>query len=119
MEECPSRNEQEFDPFQIAAVLAAELGAGPPQIVRSEALDADLPRRLLDHGPEPTWVSGERSMSVFATAVAAASTRGRPPVKISIGDFGDDAAACSSRPFDLSRPKSELNVVEAAQFSPH
>src|SRR4051794_23516752 len=43
--------EQELDLFQIAAVLAAELGAGPAQIVRAEPLDADLLGRLLDHGP--------------------------------------------------------------------
>ena len=42
-------SEQELDLFQIAAVFAAELGAGPPQIVRSEALDPDLLGRLLDH----------------------------------------------------------------------
>src|ERR1700751_1964327 len=43
--------EQELDLLQIATVLAAELGAGPAQVVRPEVLDADLPGRLLDHGP--------------------------------------------------------------------
>jgi hypothetical protein len=44
--------EQELDLLQIAAVLAAELGAGPAQIVRSEAFDPDLFGRLLDHAPD-------------------------------------------------------------------
>ena len=34
--------QQELDLLQIAAGLAAELRAGPPQIVGAEALDADL-----------------------------------------------------------------------------
>jgi hypothetical protein len=43
---------QELDLFEIAAVLAAESGAGPAQIVRPEALEPDLPSRLFDHRPQ-------------------------------------------------------------------
>jgi hypothetical protein len=44
--------EQELDLLQIAAVLAAKLGAGSAQIVGPEPLDPDLPGRGLDHGPD-------------------------------------------------------------------
>jgi hypothetical protein len=36
--------EQEFDLLQIAAVLAAELGAGAAEVVGAEVLDPDLLR---------------------------------------------------------------------------
>jgi hypothetical protein len=36
--------EQKLDLLQIAAVLAAELGAGPAQVVGAEVLDPDLLR---------------------------------------------------------------------------
>ena len=38
--------EQEFDLLEIPARLPAELGAGTPEIVRSEALEADLASSL-------------------------------------------------------------------------
>ena len=44
--------EQELDLLEVAAVLAAELGAGAAQIVGAEALDADLLARPLDHRPD-------------------------------------------------------------------
>jgi len=44
--------EQELDLFDISAVLAAELRASTAQVVRPEALDPDLPGRLLDHRPD-------------------------------------------------------------------
>jgi len=34
--------EQELDLFDITAVLAVELGAGTPQVMRPESLDSDL-----------------------------------------------------------------------------
>jgi hypothetical protein len=36
--------EQEFDLLQLPAILAAELGAGPAQVVGAEVLDPDLLR---------------------------------------------------------------------------
>jgi hypothetical protein len=42
--------QQELDLLQIAAALSAELRAGPTQIMRSESLDSNFFRRLLDHG---------------------------------------------------------------------
>ena len=44
--------EQELDLFDIAAVLAAELGARAAQVVRPEAFDSDFLRALLDHRPD-------------------------------------------------------------------
>ena len=40
--------EQELDLLEIAARLAAELGAGAPEVMGAEVLDADLARGLLD-----------------------------------------------------------------------
>ena len=40
---------QEFNLFQIAAVLAAELRASPAQIVSAEVFDPNLLCRLLDN----------------------------------------------------------------------
>ena len=40
--------------FEVAADFAAELGAGTPEVVAAEVLDADLARGLLNnvpHGP--------------------------------------------------------------------
>jgi hypothetical protein len=34
--------EEKFDLLQVAAILSAQLRAGPPQIVRPEVLDPDL-----------------------------------------------------------------------------
>jgi hypothetical protein len=44
--------EQELDLFQVAAVPAAELGAGAPKVMRAETLDANLLGRLLDDTPD-------------------------------------------------------------------
>src|SRR6266568_7436923 len=43
--------EQELDLFQVAAILAAEFGAGTSQIMGTEVLDADLFRRPLHYAP--------------------------------------------------------------------
>jgi hypothetical protein len=42
---------QELDLLQIAAILAAELGTGPAEVVRTKSLDAYFLGGLLDHGP--------------------------------------------------------------------
>jgi len=41
--------EKKLDLFQVAAILSAELRAGPPQIMRPKVLDPDLFRGSLDH----------------------------------------------------------------------
>jgi len=44
--------EQELDLFEAAARLSTELGTSPAEVMRSEALDSNLLRRLLDYGPD-------------------------------------------------------------------
>jgi hypothetical protein len=43
---------QKLDLFQVAAVLATELCAGPAQVVCAEVFDSNLLRRLLDDRPD-------------------------------------------------------------------
>jgi len=43
---------QKLNLFQISAVLATELCAGPGQIMRPESFDSNLLRRLLNDQPD-------------------------------------------------------------------
>ena len=52
--------EQELDLFDIAAILAAEFGAGAAQVVRPKALDPDLPGRFT-YGKDSCWIVTLRS----------------------------------------------------------
>lgn len=44
--------QEEFDLFQVAIVLPAELGARPAQVVGSKAVDSNLFGGLLDYRPD-------------------------------------------------------------------
>ena len=44
--------EQKLDLFEITSALAAELGTGATEIMRTEVLDADLVSALLNHRPD-------------------------------------------------------------------
>src|SRR5271155_3850386 len=56
---------QKLDLFEVPARLAAELGAGPPQVVGPEALDPDLLRRLLDDRPNGPVAQGIADLSAL------------------------------------------------------
>jgi hypothetical protein len=46
------RDKQKLDLFEVASAPASELGAGAPEVVGAEALDADLLGRLLHRRPD-------------------------------------------------------------------
>jgi hypothetical protein len=61
-------SQEEFDLFEAAAVLSAQLRAGAAQVVRPEALDPDLPGRLLDHRPDRPSAHALLDLAPFDTS---------------------------------------------------
>jgi hypothetical protein len=52
---------QKLDLFQVPAILSAKLRTGPSEVVRTEALDADLLGRLFDDRPDGPVAQGRAS----------------------------------------------------------
>jgi hypothetical protein len=121
-------SKQKLDLLQIASALPAELGAGPPQVVGTEAFDADLLGRLLDDRPDRPVAQACPHVAPFADPAQQRPRfdpgRTLPNVDSLLHPDGDgNRPDASSLPFEIRQdpsafPQLDGTDVERGKFLP-